>query len=199
VAPAVPAQIQGVQTPSRYWVVPAVRATIALVTAVVVTFTQGAHTPVFGLLVFGCFAIADGVATAALTILAGPRSLTRTLFVIQGAIGVLAGVLAIALASSGLGLFLYLVTVWGALTGFLELYSGLRDRGHDAAARDWLVTGALTAVLALALLLVPADAVLAVGLFGAWAVVVGVFQGIGAVSLRAAARSQEAAHQTETS
>ena len=198
-APAVPAQIQGIQTPSRYWVVPAVRAVIALIAAVVVTFTQGAHTPVFGLVVFGCFAIADGIATAVLTFVLGPRSLTRTLFVIQGAIGVVAGVLALTLASSGLGLFLYLVTVWGALTGFLELYSGLRDRGRDAAARDWLVTGALTAVLALVLLLVPADALLAVGLFGAWAVIVGVFQGIGAVSLRSATRSHDVAGRTETS
>ncbi|WP_290471308.1 MULTISPECIES: DUF308 domain-containing protein [unclassified Leifsonia] len=198
-APAVPAQIQGIQTPSRYWVVPAVRAVIALIAAVVVTFTQGAHTPVFGLVVFGCFAIADGIATAVLTFVFGPRSLTRTLFVIQGAIGVVAGVLALTLASSGLGLFLYLVTVWGALTGFLELYSGLRDRGRDAAARDWLVTGALTAVLALVLLLVPADALLAVGLFGAWAVIVGVFQGIGAVSLRSATRSHDVAGRTETS
>ncbi|MFF2050893.1 DUF308 domain-containing protein [Leifsonia sp. NPDC058194] len=198
-APAVPAQIQGIQTPSRYWVVPAVRAVIALAAAVVVTFTQGAHTPVFGLIVFGSFAIADGVATALLTFFFGPRSLTRTLFVIQGVIGVVAGVLALTLTGSGLGLFLYLVTVWGALTGFLELYSGLRDRGRDAAARDWLVTGALTAVLALVLLLVPADALLAVGLFGAWAVIVGVFQGIGAVSLRSAARSHAAVRQTETS
>ncbi|OJX80848.1 MAG: hypothetical protein BGO91_12590 [Leifsonia sp. 71-9] len=191
--------MQGIQTPSRYWVVPAVRAVIALIAAVVVTFTQGAHTPVFGLVVFGCFAIADGIATAVLTFVFGPRSLTRTLFVIQGAIGVVAGVLALTLASSGLGLFLYLVTVWGALTGFLELYSGLRDRGRDAAARDWLVTGALTAVLALVLLLVPADALLAVGLFGAWAVIVGVFQGIGAVSLRSATRSHDVAGRTETS
>lgn len=198
-ASAVPAQIQGIQTPSRYWIVPAVRAAIALVTAVVVTFTQGAHTPVFGLIVFGCFAIADGIATAALTFLFGPRTLTRTLFVIQGVVGVVAGALALALASSGLGLFLYLVTVWGALTGFLELYSGLRDRARDAAARDWVITGALTAVLALVLLLVPADALLAVGLFGAWAVIVGVFQGIGAVSLRSAARSSEAVRQTEAS
>lgn len=197
-APAVPAQTQGIQTPSRYWVVPAARAVIALAAAAVVTFTQGAHTAVFGLIVFGCFAVADGVATAALTLLVGPRSLTRTLFVIQGAVGVVAGVLALALASSGLGLFLYLVTVWGALTGFLELYSGLRDRGRDAAARDWLVTGALTAILALVLLLVPADALLAVGLFGAWAVVVGVFQGIGAVSLRSAARAHQAESRTET-
>ena len=97
---------------------------------------------------------------------------------------------ALALSGAGLGLFLYLVTVWAALTGFLELYNGIRERSRDAAARDWLIVGAITAVLALVLLLAPADAVLAIGLFGAWAVIVGVFQGIGAVTLRGASHSR---------
>ncbi|MFJ8895175.1 DUF308 domain-containing protein, partial [Leifsonia sp. NPDC102414] len=90
----------------------------------------------------------------------------------------------------------YLVTVWAALTGFLELYSGIRNRGRDAAARDWLITGALTAVLAVAFLLIPSDALLSIGLFGAWAVIVGVFQGIGAVSQRSASRAVAAEQST---
>lgn len=186
-ATAVPAQ-----NPSRYWVVPAVRAIIALATAAVVTFTRDAHTAEFGLIVFGVFAVADGLAIAILSGLFAGRGLARTLFVIQGALGVIAGVLALALMTSGLGLYLYLVTVWAALTGFLELYNGLRARSREAAARDWIITGALTAVLAIALLIAPADAVLAIGMFGAWAVIVGVFQAIGAASLRAAARAQAA-------
>lgn len=196
-APAVP-QNQGDPNPSRYWVVPAVRALVALAAAAVITFTRDAHTAQFGLIVFGVFAVADGLATSILSLLFAPRGLTRTLFAIQGGIGVLAGVLSLALNTGGLGLFLYVVTVWAALTGFLELYSGVRERRRDAAARDWLITGALTAVLALALLFAPADAVLAIGLFGAWAVIVGVFQGIGAASLRSAARAAAATHQAES-
>jgi uncharacterized membrane protein HdeD (DUF308 family) len=186
VASAVPAQDPRVHAHNRYWVVPAARAVLALAAAAVITFTRDAHTPAFGLIVFGVFAIADGLATGILSLLFAGRRLTRTLFAVQGAIGLIAGVLAIVLSSSGLGLFLYLVTVWAALTGFLELYNGIRERSRDAAARDWLITGALTAVLALILLFVPADAVLAIGLFGAWAVIVGVFQAIGAVTLRSA-------------
>lgn len=192
VAPAVPAQNPVDPILNRSWVVPAARAAIALAAAAVITFTRDAHTPTFGLIVFGAFAVADGLATSVLSVVFSPRGLTRTLFAIQGAIGVIAGVLALVLSGSGLGMFLYIVTVWAALTGFLELYAGLRDRTRDAAARDWLITGALTAALALVLLLVPADAVLSIGLFGAWAVIVGVFQGIGAASLRSASRS---AHQ----
>jgi uncharacterized membrane protein HdeD (DUF308 family) len=184
VATAVPAQNARIHAHTRYWVVPAIRAVVALAAGAVITFTRDAHTAAFGLIVFGIFALADGLATGILSwFLAGSR-LTRTLFAVQGAIGVIAGVLALVLTSAGLGLFLYLVTVWAALTGILELYSGIRERGRDAAARDWLITGAITAILALVLLFAPADAILAIGLFGAWAVIVGVFQGIGAVTLR---------------
>jgi uncharacterized membrane protein HdeD (DUF308 family) len=187
VAPAVPAPKS-----NRYWVVPAARAFAALVLAAVITFTRDTHTAEFGLIAFGVFAVVDGLVVAALSAVFAPRGVTRILFVVQGVIGVVAGILALALMGSGLGLFLYLVTVWAALTGCLELYSALRSRGKDAAARDWLVTGALTALLALAFVFIPADAVLAIGLLGAWAVVVGVFQAIGAASLRTASRSQAA-------
>jgi uncharacterized membrane protein HdeD (DUF308 family) len=190
VATAVPAQHPNVHAHTRYWVVPAARAIVALAAAAVITFTRDAHTAPFGLIVFGAFAILDGLVTGILSVLLAGGRLTRILFAVQGAIGVIAGVLALALSGAGLGLFLYLVTVWAALTGFLELYNGIRERSRDAAARDWLIVGAITAVLALVLLLAPADAVLAIGLFGAWAVIVGVFQGIGAVTLRGASHSR---------
>jgi uncharacterized membrane protein HdeD (DUF308 family) len=196
VATAVPAQSPSAHAHSRYWVVPAVRAVLALAAGAVVTFTRDAHTPFFGLIVFGAYAIVEGLATGVLSAMFAGRRITRTLFAVQGAVGVIAGVLALALSTSGLGLFLYLVTVWAALTGFLELYSGIRERSRDAAARDWLITGGLTALLALVLLIAPADAVLAIGLFGAWAVIVGVFQGIGAATLRSASR-QATTHGAE--
>ena len=176
---------------NRYWVVPAARAFAAVVLAAVITFTRDSHTAQFGLIVFGAFGVVDGLATGVGASLV-PRGVTRILFVVQGAIGVLAGVLALALNSSGLGLFLYLVTVWAALTGVLELYSGFRSRSKDPAGRDWLITGGITAVLALTFVLIPSDAVLAIGLLGAWAVIVGVFQGIGAASLRTASRVEAA-------
>jgi len=198
VATAVPAQHSDIHAHSRYWVVPAVRAVVALAAAAVITFTRDAHTATFGLIVFGVFAIVEGLATGVLSALLAGRRITRVLFAVQGAIGVVAGVLALVLPSSGLGLFLYLVTVWAALTGILELYNGVRERGRDAAARDWLITGALTAVLALVLLFVPADAVLAIGLLGAWAVIVGVFQGIGAATLRSAAHERTPSRGVES-
>jgi len=193
VAPAVPAQKY-----ARYWVVPVVRAVIALIAAAVITFTRDAHNAQFGLVVFGAYAVIEGAVVAVLSLRTLADPLTRTIFMVQGAIGVLAGVLALALSTSGLGLYLFLVSVWAALTGFLELYSGLRNRGKHPASRDWIVIGALTAVLALVFLLIPSDSVLAIGLFGAWAVVAGVFQAIGGVSLRGHAHEPAAEHNVES-
>lgn len=184
---------------ARYWTVPVVRATLALVPAAVITFTAE-HAAQFGLLVFGAFALASGLLLAGLSwrTLADPRE--RTLFVVQGAVGVVAGALALALNGGGLGFFLYLVTVWAAVTGFLELYSGLRVRGSSASARDWMLVGGLTAALSLAFLLLPPHAVVSVGLFGAYLVIVGVYLVIAGLSLKwASADVPATTHSTNDS
>jgi len=167
---------------TRYWTVPIARAVVAFVPAAVVTFNAN-HSAEFGLVVFGVFALVSGLVTALLswrTVL-DPRD--RTLFTVQGVVGVLAGSLALVLHAGGLGFFLYLVTVWGAVTGVLELYTGVRVRGRGPVTRDWLVVGALTAVLALAFLLLPPHAVVSVGLFGAYLVILGVYLVIAGLSL----------------
>ena len=187
-------------TGTRYWTVPAARALVALVPAIVITFTAD-HSAQFGLLVFGAFAVVNGLVTALLswrTVL-DPRD--RTLFVVQGAFGVVVGVLALALHTDELGFFLYLVTVWAAVTGVLELFSGIRIRGRGQVRRDWLIVGILTAALSLTFLLLPPHAVVSVGLFDAYLVIVGVYLAIAGVSLlpaRADARRDLASSSTDS-
>lgn len=167
----------------RYWLVPVVRAVVALVPAIVIAFTAN-HTPEFGLVVFGVFALVSGLVVGILSwsVLAG--STVRGSFIAQGVVGVVVGVLALLTHTGGLGYFLYVVSVWALITGFLELYSGIRLRRQTAAARDWLVAGAATVLLAVAFLVLPADAVTGVGLLGAYLVVVGVYLGIAGFSLK---------------
>ena len=169
-------------TGSRYWIVPIVRAIVAFVPAIVITFTPD-HSPEFGLLVFGSFALVNGLVLAIL----GWRTLdgvSRRLTLIQGIVGILAGAIALALHGGGLAVFLYIVSVWAAVTGFVELYSGIRSRGRSPYARDWTAAGALTALLALVFLLLPPHPVVSVGLLGAYFVVLGVFLVIAGLSLK---------------
>ena len=167
---------------TRYWTVPVARAIVAFVPAAVITFNAD-HSAEFGLLVFGAFALVSGLVTGLLSWKNVTDRRDRSIFAIQGAVGVLAGVLALALNAGGLGFFLYIVSVWAAVTGFLELYTGIRVRGRGQVARDWLIVGALTAVLALVFLLLPPHAVVAVGLLGAYLVITGVYLVIAGVSL----------------
>lgn len=171
---------------------PLVRAAIALIVGAVITFNAN-HSAELGLLAFGAYALANGIATAIGAFAVADR-IARRLFLAQGIFGVVAGVIALVLNASGLGVLLYTVSVWAALTGFCELYCGLRVRGRLAVGRDWLAVGVLTAVLAVVFLLIPPDAVLAVGLFGAYAVVIGVYLAIGAFTLKWAGQHP----QTET-
>jgi len=167
---------------TRYWTLPVARAIVAFVPAAVITFNAD-HSAQFGLLVFGAFALVNGLVTVLLSWRTVTDRKDRRIFVIQGAVGVVAGVLALAVTAGGLGFFLYIVSVWAAVTGVLELYTGIRVRGRGQVARDWLIVGALTAVLALVFLLLPPHAVVAVGLLGAYLVIIGVYLVIAGVSL----------------
>ncbi|QDZ15426.1 HdeD family acid-resistance protein [Humibacter ginsenosidimutans] len=180
-------------SPDRYWIVALVRAVVALIAGGFVTFDAD-HSPHVGLLVFGAFTLLGGIVVGVGGLLL-KDAMVKWLFVAQGAFGVVVGVAALALHGTGLGVLLYGVSVWAALTGFAELYSGLRSRHRSDSARDWMVVGGLTAVLALVFLAIPPDSVLAVGLFGAYAVIVGVYLGIGAFTLKFGLSHGEAEHE----
>lgn len=171
---------------SPFWVVPIVRAALAVVPALVITFSPD-HTPAFGLVVFGVWALFSGAVVGALQLRAVAERPERTMLVASGVVSAVAGLLALAMTGAGLGFLLYLVSVWAAITGILEVLAGIRSRsrrtdGETSIPRDWIVVGVLTAVLALAFLL-PVGSVVAVGLLGAYLVVLAVFLGIAGMSL----------------
>lgn len=171
---------------AQYWVVPVIRGLVATVAAVVITFSQD-HSPEFGLVVFGVWAVVSGLIVGALSLRLVTERGIRSLFAITAVVTVVAGLLALTVPGGGLPFLLYLVSVWAAVTGFVELFAGLRARGRSAAARDWIAVGALTAILAIVFLLLPPDAVTAVGLLGGYLVIVGVYLIIGGFSLKWAA------------
>jgi uncharacterized membrane protein HdeD (DUF308 family) len=125
----------------------------------------------------------------------------RGLFVVQGVITVIAGIAALVLPQGGVHYFVWVVSAWAVVTGALELVNGIRARGRIASARDGMILGALTLILAIGFLVVPPDysqalggieqikgeltaSVVLVGMFGAWAIIAGVLLGIAAVSAR---------------
>ncbi len=196
-------------TPLPYWGLVLARAVVAAIAAIVITFSAD-HSADFGLAVFGVFALATGA-----VLIAGARSavapgIHRTIFFVQGIVGLVAGIAALSLAWLGLPLFILLVSSWAAITGFLELYLGLRSRGRIEHARDWVFAGAFTALFAIVTILIPADfsqaytgpddierfltaAVIIVGALGAYGAILGIYLVIAALSLRWATKAPLAA------
>jgi uncharacterized membrane protein HdeD (DUF308 family) len=182
----------------------AARAALALVLGLAITFTGG-HSAAFGLVAFGGFGVVSGAVLLGGALLALDRGV-RGAFLVQAVVTLAAGVAALVTVSAVSGsddviALVGIVSAFGILTGALELVTGLRGRRSERGARDWILTGALTLVLGLAYLVVPPGyreslggiervtgtltaPVVLVGLLGAWGIVVGVLQGISAVSLR---------------
>ncbi|TBN58652.1 hypothetical protein EYE40_12395 [Glaciihabitans arcticus] len=196
------------------------RAATAIGVAILITFTAD-HAAPFGFRMFGVFALVTGV----VLVLAALRSAdARPWLAAQGVLGIVAGLVAVFSPGAGLAFLVFLVSTWAAVTGFLELYLGLRARRSAAASRvdsagslakDRLFVGGLTALFAVAILLVPVDynlpymgadkverfltgSIIVVGALGAYCAILGVYLVIAAMSLRWADNADASALATES-
>ena len=174
------------------------RALFAAVAALMITFSPD-HSAEVGLAAFGGFGIATGlVLVLAAWLVAQPGE--RGSWVLLAAPYIVAGMTASLPALRSETLFFVLVIVFAVIAGLIELLQGLRRRARrDALSRDAVFIGALTIVLGLALLLVPAGysldyvieeagsftltgITIGVGVFGGYAAIVAVFLGIAGFS-----------------
>jgi uncharacterized membrane protein HdeD (DUF308 family) len=173
-----------------------VRALIAAVAAVVVTFVQNRP---------GEFAAAAHQGfLAAMVVYFIVETIVRGLDakrVLLGVIHIVGVLLIFMLPGTADARFHMTLLIWAAAAGIVELVGGLigRRRGSDDA-RDNLTVGVLTCLLALAALIVSPEytldyfvkdagqsftltgTIVGVGFFGGWAAIVAVYLGIGAFS-----------------
>lgn len=199
---------------AAYWPLPIARAVPAAATAIWITFSAD-HSAALGLRAFGAFAVVSGLAVSGIAWRRLAESGSRPYLVAQGLISVALGVAAFVSVDGGVAALFLVVTTWAALTGALELYSGYRARGRFLASGDWMTVGALTALLALALVLIPPDfseqfvgeeqvsgvldsAIVAVGVLGAYAAIVAVYLTIAGLSAMWASRAASDAAAGET-
>lgn len=188
------------------WYVPIARAVPALILAGVITFSAD-HSSGLGLVTFGVFGLLSGAVVAVAALRWSGAGVERVLLVVQGAITIVAGVASLLAPGAGLPYLVFTLTTFAILTGFLELYLGVRGRRgtnaeHPATfARDRVFLGALTVLLAIAVLLVPPGlhqsftmqdgiardltaSVVVVGLLGAYWAIAGIYLVIAGLSLK---------------
>ncbi len=187
------------------------RALFAALAAIMITFSPD-HSAAVGLSVFSGFAIATGLVLLLAVWLVYPAG-RRAPTVLMGIVTILAGMVGGLIGLRTTAMFFVLVIAWAAITGIIELVSGIRGRRAttptfgdprpaDPHARDAITVGILSLILAVAVAVVPAgysldyviaDAgrsftltgiTIAVGIFGGYAAIIAVFLGIAGFSPR---------------
>jgi uncharacterized membrane protein HdeD (DUF308 family) len=140
-------------------------------------------------LLFGAYAIVDGVASL-ITALRRREPRSWEWHLVQGVLGIAAGIVAIVLPALAALALVVLVAAWAILTGVAEIVLAAKMKERLATEVLWYLAGALSILLGLSLALFPAAGALAVTwLIGAYALFIGiVFVSLG-ITIRAAVRT----------
>ena len=157
---------------ARNWWALALRGFVAVIFGLLTIFVPGMTLAVLVLL-FGAYALVDGV----FNVIAVFRTASRHwALLIEGVIGILAGILTFAWPAITALALLYLIAFLAIFTGVLEIMAGIRLR--KAITNEWmlLLMGALSLLFGIFVLFAPGAGAVAIVLWiGAYALVFGVF------------------------
>jgi uncharacterized membrane protein HdeD (DUF308 family) len=156
---------------TNWWAL-ALRGLAAVVFGLLTFFLPGI-TLVTLVLLFGAYALIDGV----FNVVAFFRVASHHwALLLEGVIGIIAGVLTFAWPAITALALLYVIAFWAILTGILEIVAGIRLR--KVIANEWLllVMGVLSLIFGLLILFAPGAGALVIVLWiGGYALVFGLF------------------------
>jgi uncharacterized membrane protein HdeD (DUF308 family) len=164
---------QRLSTLATNWRALALRGLIALLFGLVVLFWPSLVLTVLSIL-FGIYAAVDGAITLVPALRSPDRGTRRTLPLAEGAVGIIAGLVALlwpGLSSIGL---VYVIAVWAVATGVLKILTAILLRAE--VQNGWILagSGALSALFGILLVaLSRSDVPFLAPFIGGFAVVVG--------------------------
>jgi uncharacterized membrane protein HdeD (DUF308 family) len=164
---------QRLSTFAANWRALALRGLVALLFGLVVLFWPGLVAAVLALL-FGLYAAVDGAIIFVPALRSPEQGARRTLPLAEGAVGIVAGLVAVlwpGLTASGL---VYVIAGWAVVTGVLKILTSLLLRAE--VQNGWLLagSGALSALFGIVLAaLARSDVPFLAPFIGGFAVVVG--------------------------
>src|SRR5215213_1816349 len=129
---------QRLSTLADNWRALALRGIVALIFGLMVLFWPGLVLAVLALL-FGIYAALDGAITLVPALRSQGRGAQKSLPLAEGAVGIVAGLVAIlwpGLSTSGL---VYVIAGWALVTGVLEILTALLLRAE--VENGWLLAG----------------------------------------------------------
>jgi uncharacterized membrane protein HdeD (DUF308 family) len=138
------------------------------------------------ILLFGAYALVDGV-FAIVGVFGGTRGGTpRWLLLIEGIVGILAGIIAFVLPGLAAVVFLYLIAAWAVVTGIFEIATAIRLRQEIRGEWALIIGGALSVLFGVILAVIgPVAGLLSlIWLIGVYAVAFGILMLITAFQVR---------------
>jgi uncharacterized membrane protein HdeD (DUF308 family) len=164
---------QRMNTFAANWRALALRGLVALLFGLVVLFWPGLVLAVLALL-FGIYAVVDGAITFVPALRSSDRGARRWLPLTEGAVGVIAGLIALLLSGMTANGLVYVIVAWALATGVLKILTAILLRAE--VENGWLLagSGALSVLFGVLLAaLAGSDVPYLAPLIGAFAVVVG--------------------------
>jgi uncharacterized membrane protein HdeD (DUF308 family) len=164
---------QRLNTLAANWRALALRGLVALLFGLVVLFWPGLVFAVLALL-FGLYAVVDGAISFVPALRSSERDARRWLPLTEGAVGVIAGLVALLLSGMTANWLVYVIVGWALATGMLKILTAIVLRAE--VENEWLLagSGALSVLFSILLaVLAGSDVPFLIPLIGAFAVVVG--------------------------
>ncbi len=157
---------------SQYWWAVALRGVLAVVIGLLFLFSPG-ESALSLVFVFGAFALIDGILAIISSFRVGGDS--RWPLIIEGVVGIVAGIVAFALPGLTLLTAIYLIGAWAVVTGIFEIISAFRVR-DEIDNEWWLIIGGIASVIFG--ILIMANPIIGLGtialLIGIYAIIFGV-------------------------
>jgi uncharacterized membrane protein HdeD (DUF308 family) len=156
------------------WWALALRGVAAIIFAIL-TFALPGITLTVIVLLFGAYALIDGILAIVSAIRAAQGHKRWGSFLLEGIIGILAGLVTLFAPALTLTFLIFVVGGWAIVTGVFEIAAAIRLRRHLAG--EWLLalTGVLSVLFGVLIFWAPAAGALVLALWlGAYALVFGI-------------------------
>jgi uncharacterized membrane protein HdeD (DUF308 family) len=156
------------------WWVLALRGFVAILFGLAALFWPGLILAVL-IVLFGAYALVDGVLAVIAAFRSSGRGMRRPLLLIEGAIGILFGILALFWPGLTALALIYIVAFWAILSGIARIVMAIMLRRE--IENEWTIalSGVLSVILGILLIIVPSAGLLAyTWLIGLLALVVGI-------------------------
>ena len=154
--------------PARNWWALALRGLVAVLFGLAALFWPGLILVVL-ILLFGAYALVDGVLAVIAALRSSRRSTRRRLLLIEGVIGILFGILALLWPDLTALALLYIIAFWAVLTGIARILMAIMLRREIENEWSMALSGVLSVILGVVLILLPGAGLLAytwlIGLF----------------------------------